>query len=257
MPLPNPTYLVQDYYNWNGDQFPTVPILVAAAVGGSKRRIRWDGLDAYDRGRVDGLLWEYNNRKTTPSLEAAIVSAFAANFAWHTADFGGTALGASATGLVPGVDYTWSVVYGGTEFNYSVNGTNGQTFTALVAAMDAAMNGDGLDAVLFEDNIEVRSQTKAAGQIVEIFDGNLFASLTGFLRFKEIRAGVTVIADVFDLNFADYSNNQSYAELLIGHLRTITNTTLRPSRDTNDIYFNHGAAAWYYIHYVSAPVPVT
>lgn len=245
MPLPNPEYLTQEEFNWDDTQFPAVLLATDAAKTGVKRTIRWEACDSYDRRTVHDLIMGYSARLAAPPAEADAVTGFLIGAAYHTVDYNGGIVGGDATGLTAGVDYTFSVVLNTIETFYTVNGTDGQTFAALVAAIELALPASML-AEIFEGNIEVSTISTGAGEVIEVFDGTLFQSTTGFKGLKEIRAGVTTIEDVFDLNFKN--GYQSYTELLIGRLRTISNQTFRSSKNVNDIYYNHGTKVWNYIH---------
>ena len=251
MPLPNPAYLADQSFNWDKSVFPAVLIATSAAITGTKRHIRWGALDNFDRRTVHDLIMGYNARLTTPQSEANAVLNFAAGSAYHTIHFGGGVVGGNSTGLVAGVDYTFSVVLNGTETFYTINGTNGLTFTALVAAMETALPATML-AEIFEGNIEVSSVATGSGQVIEVFDGDLFKNVTGFIGFAEIRVGVSVIADAFDLNFRD--GYQSYTELLIGKLNIVPNKAPRSARSISAVYFNHGTGTWLLSYTDVAPV---
>jgi len=251
MPLPNPAYLADQSFNWDKSVFPAVLLATASGITATKRHIRWGALDSFDRRTVHDLIMGYNARLTTPQSEANAVLNFAAGSAYHTINFGGGVVGGNSTGLTPGVDYTFSVVLNGTETFYTISGTNGLTFTTLVAAIEAALPATML-AEIFDGNIEVSSVSTGSGQVIEVFDGDLFKNVTGFLGFAEIRVGVTLIADVFDLNFRD--GYQSYTELLIGKLSIVQNKAPRSGRTINDVYFNHGTQAWLLVYTDLAPV---
>ena len=246
MPLPDPLYLTQEEFYWDDSQYLSLLVLADAAPLGTKRVLRWH-VDAYDRPMIHDLIMGYAVRAGTPRTELTAVSGFAPGSAYHTIDFDGTALGASATGLTPGVDYTFSVVLGLVETFYTVNGTNGATFTDLVSAINAALPGT-MNAYLFEDNIEIESVATGAPQLIEVFDETLFRSTAGFIGLKETRAGVSIVGDVFDLNLNFRKNYQPYTELLIGALRSIANKApMKASRTPSDIYFNHGTKTWLYV----------
>lgn len=264
MPLPNPDYLTNEYFYWDEQQFPAVLLADnsgSPAVTGDKRNIRWDFLDSYDRQRVHDLIMGYVNRTVgSPTLtEATAVTGFVAGAAYHTVDYNELVNGGDATGLTAGVNYTFLITLNGTTTTYTINGTNGDTFTNLVAAINAVFPVTGsplvastLVASIFNGNIEITTIATGAGEVVEIVGGSLFKSTTGYVGLKEKRVGVSTIEDVFDLNFRD--GYQTYTSLLIGKLRTILNKPTRGASTVNDIYFNHGVAAWLIMYDDSVPV---
>lgn len=253
MPLPNPDYLTAQPFNWDETTKQAILLDSSAAITGVKRSIRWEACDEYDRQRVHDLLTGYNDRAAAPVAEANIVTGFIAARAYHTLDFGGSVVGGNSTGLVSGEIYTASVVVNGTETVISIDGANGLTFTALLATIDGIIPST-VDTVIFDGNIEFTSATAAAGQVVEVFDQNLFSSCEGASLdlSKEIRVGVTTIGDVFDLNYKD--GYQTYTDLLIGALSTVSNKSHRSARSVNDVYYNHGTGTWLLVYTDVAPV---
>lgn len=240
MPLPDPDYLTDEEFNWNDTQFPAVQLVTSATKTGVKRTIRWDALDSYDRRRVHDLIMGYAIRAGL--TEATAVTGFAPGEAYQVANYEGAAVGASSTGLTAGVNYTFSVVLNAAETFFTINGTDGQTFTTLVAAINVALPATMNAAISATDNIEIESVATGTPQVIEVFDGTLFNATTGFRELQEIRVGVDGVEDVFDLNLRN--GYQSYTELLIGKLRAVHNQTFRPARSVNDIYFNHGTKTW-------------
>ena len=254
MPLPNPAYLSDEYFNWDGDTEKAVLLATDAAVTGVKRTIRWAACDVYDRERIHQILSGYNDHRTTPGAESTWVSGFVASDAWQVINYGGTIVAGNNAGLEDGVEYTASAVVNGTEYPISVTGAASDTFTSLLAKINAditdasvVINGDG--------NLELLSDNAGAGEIVEIFDQNLFSSIAGWTldSLEEIRVGCDDIEDAFDLNIRDESNNQPYSELLIGKLRVVPNKVPRLPRSSLDVYFNQGSLAWLLVSTDLAP----
>jgi len=263
MPLPNPDYLTNEYFYWDGRQFPAV--LLADNSGspistGNKRIIRWDCLDSYDRARVHDLIMGYINRAPagSPTLtEAIAVTNFPASAAYHTIKYSLNVGGSPSalTGLVSGTNYTFSVILNGTTTSYSIAGADADTFVNLVSAINTAFAAAGspttLSASIFGGNIDIASIATGSGQDVEVIDGTLFKSITGFKNLAEKRVGVSTIGDVFDLNYRN--EYQTYRELLIGTLRLVPNQTLRPGKETTDVYLNHGTGTWLLVYSDATP----
>ncbi len=179
MPLPNPDYLLPEYFNWDKSQHDAVLVFADTAVLGSQRVLRWDACDAYDRRTVHNLIMGYATRAGV--IEANAVTAFPAWNAFHVMYYGDTLVGANNAGLETGITYTASMVVNGVEDVISIVGVATDTIDNVITKINAQMILIGATGQVIwspAGNIELISNTLGAGQIVEIFDGNLFSSIT-------------------------------------------------------------------------------
>lgn len=247
MPLPNPDYLALAYYNWNGNQFDAA--IIDATAGGSpaistgRRDIRWDSLNNIDKAVVHNLIMGYATRDGKAESAALTITTLKG---YQVVNYLPNLAGGSVAGLADGVTYTASVVSNGTTYPISIVGVATDTVAQLIVKINADLVGAPQVFLNSAGNLEIPTLAAGAGQDVELFDQNLFRSITGFRAIEEKRVGIDSLNDVFDLNFRD--GYQSYAELLIGSLRiTPEKPSKNPTTDT-DVYFNHSTAVWTYLY---------
>jgi hypothetical protein len=99
----------------------------------------------------------------------------------QTLNYGGLALGASATGLAnTATAYTMTVTVDGVAKPISVVGSAAQTFTALVAEINVDL-GASATAAIVSGNIVITSATYGTSSTVTTVDGTLLAATTGFV----------------------------------------------------------------------------
>ncbi len=108
----------------------------------------------------------------------------------QTANYGGTVVGANATGLTnDSTTYTASVVIDGTAYAVSVVGSAAQTFTDLVTQINADL--PNTEASISGGDIVVTSTGTGKASYVSILDTDLFSSTTGFLKLFDAVPGGT------------------------------------------------------------------
>ena len=246
MSLPNPDYLTDELYNWDASTFAAVMLADDAGASGSKRTIRWDNLDSYDRIMVHDLIMEYATHDG--QTEATALSTGPVN-AYQVINYEGSIVGGNNAGMIENEIYDALVIHNGVEVPISLTGAASADWTTVVASIGVALTAQAgaTDASVAINNGNIEFTSFAAGntETIEVINTNLFNRLNGYKQIDEKRAGITDLGDIFDLNFKN--GYQTYASLIAG-LREISNTTTHPSTNTNDIYFNHGTAVWTVIH---------
>jgi len=256
MPLPNPTYLSAEYYNWNQNQRDS--ILLDTLGDDSTVVFTWNELDANDRQVIHDLIMEYAAHLGLVELTA--ISGFVAGKGWQIADFGGAAVGGNATGLANDATVytaTITVSNGGTVsvMPITVTGSAAQTFTALIGQItsDLAAGTIGTAVIDANDNIKIQSAATGNDCSVSITDGDLFKSCTGFIQINPAFSGVDVPRDIFDFNKI---HNNFYGFKYAGLIHTIAPAPARPVApiDVNKVYFNHFSTSWKYLYNDSAVV---
>ena len=102
----------------------------------------------------------------------------------QTLNFGGLALGASATGLAnDATAYTMTVTVDGVAIPVSVVGSAAQTFTTLVAEINTDL-GASATAAIVAGNIVITSASYGTLSTVTTVDGTLLATTTGFVSIS-------------------------------------------------------------------------
>ena len=102
---------------------------------------------------------------------------------------GGAKTGGSSTGLTNDATvYTATIVVDGVSKAITVTGSAAQTYTPLLAAINADL-GASATASIVSGNIKVVSATTGTSSSVAITDGTLCAALTGFTAIASATAG--------------------------------------------------------------------
>ncbi len=240
MPLPNPTYLTIELFDWNEFSTPAVLVVNDITILGTKRTIRWDACDVYDKKMVHDLIMGYAT--VTGLTEATALTGFIPAPAYQIINYHNSIVASNpVTGLVNGKTYTAYAVVNGVEIPISIVASGTDTYAQLLGKLQTSL-GVNATIQIINGNFEVQTPASGLGQIVEIFDHDLFVSLPGFKEFEEIRVGVSSIGEIFDSNMR--KNYQTYSSLIVGKLRSITNKISRSANSSNDIYYNQGTLAW-------------
>lgn len=257
MSLPNPDYLTDVRYQWNGRTRSSVILATTAGsgspvTGGSITTLNWEGTEVYQRQRFHNLLMAYATHKG--QSEANALSSFPCE-GWQEIDFGGTVVGSNASGL-SAQTYTASVVIdGGTAIPISVNGATATTFTLVVSQINTSLAtgspAPGTAQINASGNIEIISATTGTSSSVVITDVTLFAALTGYVSMGSQYVGATDPVDILDVNELDGINiGHSIREHFNGLVNEIPNKPILPRGGINTsttIYNDNSDGVWKYL----------
>jgi len=250
MPLPNPSYLTNIRYQWNGN---TRSSAVLDIPTGYITSINWEGTDVYQRQRFHDLIMTYavHNGQTEAN---ALTAGFPCG-GWQEMDFGGTVVGTNPSGLSARI-YTASVTFDGstTPVALSVDGTTATTFTTVLAAINAIIGAGspikGVAQISPTGNLEIVSHTTGVTSSVVISDVDLFSSLSGYVSMGSQYIGATAPIDILDVNELYGINiGNPIREQFFGILETIPNKPVltRNTLTSLTTYNDNSDGVWKYI----------
>lgn len=115
------------------------------------------------------------------AIQAELVNT--ATLGYQRVQFSTPVVGTASTGLTAGTNYTFDVVVNEQSFatdTVTINGTDAQTFDALVAALNTAGEFSGFTASITANYIQLSSTWPNSLSTVEISNDALFANVTGY-----------------------------------------------------------------------------
>lgn len=114
-------------------------------------------------------------------------------------NFSAPIVGTASTGLATGTSYTFNVVIDQQTFmtdTVTINGTNAQTFNALITALNTQGQSIGFTASISGSYIQLSSQLASAISTVEVSSDTLFSAITGYQSISTNVVGRAMAAGI-------------------------------------------------------------